>query len=166
MDDKISGAIEVLTAKLEEYLKQASETKKMINSLRQMVGETPLFNDVSVEHVSAGAIRQDQYYGKPLSTVATQYLEYRKQACLADEILKGLEQGGFDFDALGWKEKDRMRALSMSLAKNSKTFHRLPNGSFGLLAWYDKKSIRQRGEKDESETDATAAVEPAKESKP
>jgi hypothetical protein len=63
---------------------------------------------------------------------------------MADEILKGLEEGGFDFEPLGWKEKDRLRSLSISLAKNTAIFHRLPNnGAFGLLAWYPEVAKRK-----------------------
>jgi hypothetical protein len=63
-------------------------------------------------------------------------LERRKQACSPEEILRGLEQGGFDFRALGWKDDDRLRSLSISLAKNNQKFHKLPNGMFGLVTWY------------------------------
>jgi len=162
MNDKLSGAIEVLVEQLGQQMQQVAETKKMINALRQRMGEEPLFADVAVEQVGAGPARADQYYGKPLATAAQEYLERRKQACSADEILKGLEQGGFDFDALGWKE-NRMRSLAMSLAKNTKAFHRLPNGYFGLLSWYDEKTIRRRGqEKVEAEPEPEQGKEPRK----
>ena len=39
--------------------------------------------------------------------------------------------GGFDFDATGWEEKDRLRMLAIALAKNNVKFHKLPNGTVG-----------------------------------
>jgi|SRR5579862_7516284 len=161
MNEKLSGAIEVLLEELNQQMAQIAETKKMINSLRQRMGEDPMFADVTAEQAAGGAVRPDQYYGKALATAAQEYLERRKQACSADDILKGLEQGGFDFEALGWKE-NRMRSLAMSLAKNTRAFHRLPNGSFGLISWYDEKLIRRR---DPEKAEAEPSQDSTKEAK-
>ena len=160
MSDKLQAAIDVLAEQLETQLQEVSETKKMINSLRRRMGQDPLYSDVSVESVGGAASRPDLYYGKPLATAAQMYLEGRKRACEAEEILQGLKAGGFDFDALQWKEKDRLRSLSMSLAKNTKTFQRLPNGSFGLLSWYDANSIRRRGEKADDDAENSSVETP------
>lgn len=165
MSDKLTGAIEELQAHLEQQLQEASDTKKMINALRKRMGLDALYQDVSVEQV--GAIRADQYYGKPLAAAAGEYLERRKQATTAEDIMRGLEQGGFDFDATGWKEKDRLRMLAISLAKNNTKFHKLPNNTFGLLAWYDqavlaKRTKEERGKQAGSvEGEKDAEVEPA-----
>jgi hypothetical protein len=80
-----------------------------------------------------------------------------------------VEQGGFDFDATGWKEKDRLRMLAISLAKNNTKFHKLPNNTFGLLSWYDQAVLAKRtkeergkqngsveGEKDTEPAEASA----------
>ncbi|MGB6483276.1 MAG: hypothetical protein WBE86_07290 [Candidatus Acidiferrales bacterium] len=139
--EKIAGAIEVLQDQLNGLVQQVADQKRMINSLRASIGETPLYNDVVVENVAAGGGRPDEFYGQPLSTCVRVYLERRKQACTALDILAGLQNGGFDFDAAGWKEKDRLRILAVTLAKNTKAFHRLPNGTFGLVSWYDAKTI-------------------------
>ncbi len=163
MSDKLTGAIEELQAHLEQQLQEASDTKKTINALRKRMGLDPLYTDVSVEQV--GAVRPDQYYGKPLATAAQEYLERRKQACPAEEIMRGLADGGFDFDATGWKEKDLLRMLAISLAKNNTKFHKLPNNTFGLLAWYDqavlakrtKEERKQNGSAEKDDSEATAA---------
>ena len=47
------------------------------------------------------------------------YLERRRQAVPAEEIMRGLEQGSFDFDAQGWAKEDRLRLLALSLSKNT-----------------------------------------------
>jgi hypothetical protein len=144
MGNRLSGAIEELEEHLAAQLDEVAETKKMINALSKRMGEEPRYPDVSVEQT--GMVRPDQYYGRPLATAASEYLERRKRACKAEEILQGLLDGGFDFDALDWKEKDRLRLLSSSMAKNNTKFHRLPNGTFGLLAWYDQAAIKQKRE--------------------
>lgn len=156
MSDKLAAAIEELQAHLEHQLQEAADTKKMINALRKRMGLDALYQDVAVEQV--GAIRPDQYYGKPLAAAAGEYLERRKQACPAEEIMKGLEQGGFDFDATGWKQKDQLRMLAISLAKNNTKFHKLPNNTFGLLAWYDQAVLNKKPK----EAKQNGSVEPVK----
>ncbi len=162
MSEKLEAAISELKEHLDQQLQEAADTKKMINALRKRMGLDPLYADVAVEQV--GAIRPDQFYGKPLAAAAGEYLERRKQACQAEEIMRGLEQGGFDFDATGWKEKDRLRMLALSLAKNNTKFHKLPNGTYGLLAWYDQAVLAKRTKEEKKQNgseDAVAAEEPA-----
>ena len=144
MKEKLNAAIEVLIDQLQTQLEEVRETKKMINALRKRMGEEPMFSDI--EESGTAVTRPDLFYGKPLATAVQEYLEIRKRACTAEEILAGLEQGGFDFRALEWKEKDRLRSLAISLAKNTKAFHKLPNNSFGLISWYDQ-AILKRSEK-------------------
>jgi hypothetical protein len=151
MKDKLSPAVDALLEKLTEQQRAVSETKRMINALRGMIGEEPLFADVQPENVLAGPTRRDQYYGKGLATAAEEYLKRRSQACDAEEIQRGLAAGGFDFAATGWKEKDWLRMLAISLAKNTQKFHKLPNNTFGLLEWYPAVANR-RSEKAEKLT--------------
>jgi len=142
MDDRISAAIEVLVEQLTDQEKRVSDTKRTINSLLQSMGEPPAYDDV--DSVSSSLkMRRDEFYGKPFATAAQMYLQRRKQACTADEIMKGLEQGGFDFRVTEWKEKDRLRSLAISLAKNNKVFHKLPNNTFGLASWYENVVRRE-----------------------
>lgn len=138
MDDRISPAIEALQQRLQQQLLDVSETKKAINMLCKATGQEPMYRDVEPEAVGGGSSRRDRYYGRPLSTVAQEFLEARKEACMPDEIFEGLRAGAFDFKAQGWggNEKDWIRNLSISLAKNTKSFHRLPNGAFGVITWY------------------------------
>lgn len=140
MENELSPAVEVLQRKLDEQLQAVAETKRLINLLLKSMGKPPMYEEVSE---SSGIIRADQFYGKPLATAAQEYLEMRKQACQPEEILRGLGAGGFDFDVMGWKEDDRLRSLSISLAKNVAKFHRLKNGSFGLKTWYDADFLKR-----------------------
>ena len=140
MSDKLQGAVSVLEEQLEELQKEVRETKRMINSLLRKMGKPPQYPDADEKYSST---RPDQYYGKPLATAAREYLAYRNHACTSKEILDGLMEGGFDFRATGWKSNDRHRMLAISLAKNTAMFHRLPNGTFGLLNWYDSNTLKK-----------------------
>jgi hypothetical protein len=126
-----------------------SETKKAINAVCRAMGREPMYRDVLAEHVMGGAVRRDRYYGRPLATVAQEFLESRKEACSPDEIFEGLKSGAFDFRSMNWggSEKDWIRNLSISLAKNTKSFHRLPNGTYGLVAWYSELQNRRDAKK-------------------
>ena len=150
MKAELSPAVEALRNQLREQLAEVDETKKTINALLKRMGEEPEFADVDANQQQpvrpASGARPDQYYGKPFATAAQEYLERRKQACSAEEILRGLEQGGFDFHSLGWKEHDRLRSLAISLAKNNQKFHKLPNNTFGLIVWYPNVAGNRNGE--------------------
>lgn len=140
MNAELSPAVESLRNQLREQEAEATETKKMINALLRRMKEEPEFPEVESGQMQirmSGAVRPDQYYGKPFATAAQEYLDRRKQACTADEIMNALENGGFDFRTLSWKDrKDWPRLTAISLAKNTQKFHKLPNGTFGLLSWY------------------------------
>jgi hypothetical protein len=43
-------------------------------------------------------------------------------------------KGGYHFEAKN--DVNARRGLYISLAKNTTTFHKLPNGNYGLVAWY------------------------------
>ena len=115
----------------------------------------------AIDDPDAGAflrIRPDEDYGKGFATAAGNYMERRKVAVTHDEVLRSLEQGGFDFEAIGWKKENRSRTVAMSLAKNTAIFHRLPNGMFGLRKWY-KEAIEKKKAKTEKENGAEKAAE-------
>ena len=166
MTNSLDAAIDELTDKLQNQMNEISETKRAINVLLRMTGKEPMFPDESPEQVRAALnIDPDQYYGRPLATVVQEYLDNRKkatgkQAIDVSEILKALEQGGFDFKAAGWRENDRLRSLSISLAKNNKVFHRLPNGMFGLLSWYPDVTAKKERNAEKPEATTEADKEP------
>ncbi len=144
MPDELGPAIAALEKKLAEQHRAVLDTKRTINMLLKMGGQNPQYAED--EDASSSSVRADQFYGKGLATSAAEYLAMRKQACQPDEILRALAAGGFDFDLLGWKEHDRLRSFSLSLAKNTGTagrFHRLKNGSFGLRSWYDEDFLKK-----------------------
>lgn len=161
MSDHIRLAIEEIQGQISERQKEISGLKQAVNSLCAVLKVDPLYPDIDQE--IAGVVsptRADAYYGKPLSTAAREYLEFRKQACAPEDILSGLVQGGFDFDAIGWKGEHRLRSLAASLSKNTAIFRRLPNGMFGLRAWYqDAPAVKRKG-KGKADGDADTSTAP------
>lgn len=144
MSDELAPAVNVLQKKLDDQLQAVADTKRTINMLLKMSGQQPLYPETDAER--AGSVRADQYYGKGLATAAAEYLEQRKQACTPDEIMRGLEAGGFDFDLYRWKKDDRLRSFAVSLAKNTGEngkFHRLKNGTIGMRNWYDEEFLKK-----------------------
>lgn len=153
MNDELLPAISVLEKKLEEQLRGVAETKTLINMLLKTMGKPPKFAE---ESSTSGIVRADQFYGKQLATAVADYLEMMgKQARQPSEILQGLRDGGFDFEVMGWKERDELRMLALSLAKNNLKFHKLKNGSFGLKSWYDEDFLKKAGKQ---KADAAAAA--------
>lgn len=132
----ISAAIDVLLDQLHRQQEEVTETKRTVNGLRRRIGEQPMFADAEEPESAPAPMRPDLYYGRPLSPAAQMYLERRGQACPPEEIMKGMAAGGFDFKSMGWRSGDELRSFALTLGKNSKVFHRLPNGTVGLLAWY------------------------------
>lgn len=163
MSDRLSGAVEELEIQLQEQLQEVSNTKKLINSLLKRTGQPPRYPDTSVE--TAGPIRKDVYYGKPLATAVQMVLERMGGAATAADILKALEEGAFDFRPLKWTDAMRLRNLAISMAKNTKAFHKLPNGTFGLISWYDAATInaskQEKAEKAEDKTDEESGASDA-----
>jgi hypothetical protein len=147
MSDKLNAAIEELEEQLAMQMQEVVETKRVINNLRKRIGLPPAYDDVVAEQ--NGNIRPDQFYGKAFATAAQEYLEMRKRACPATEILGGLIRGGFDFRTTNWKEDDRLRSLAISLAKNNLKFHKLPNNTFGLTSWYNLPPKIEAGEEEQ-----------------
>jgi hypothetical protein len=166
MSESLKKAIEEMQAKLQAKLNEAAELKKAINTLCGIMDTPPMYADVEAGSASGaiGPTRPDIYYGKPLATAVKEYLEYRKQAVKPDDILSALVQGGFDFDAIDWTEKGRLRNLAISLSKNTVTFRKLPNGMIGLEAWYEgsvplKRKTRKRAGDETEEPKETGSTE-------
>ena len=159
-DDALQSAVEALLAKLEAQERTVRDTKKTINTLLHHMDKDPMFPEAEEALASrALTVRPDQFYGRPLATVAREVLETRGQAMDAQDIMDILERGGYDLAAQGWKERDRLRAFTITLSKNNAVFHRLPNGSFGLLKWYPE-AVKQR-QNAKAERDSATAGEQA-----
>jgi hypothetical protein len=152
--DAVTKVLSGLEQDLRAQLEAVRETKTMINKLCKMSGMSERYPDAHDRGAEGGeAIRSDQYYGKPLATAVREYLEYRKARHLgpatASEIHRALVGGGYQFDTKD--DLNAKRGLRVSLSKNAVTFHRLPNGSWGLLEWYPEARARRGSKKDANE---------------
>jgi hypothetical protein len=156
MSDHIAKTIAEMMAKVDEAEKEVVQLKQLVNLLCEQNGAMPVYHIEDSPSVAIGAIRSDQFYGQPLATCISTYLEGRKAANLGaasvSEIHDALEKGGYHFET---KSADNAkRNLRISLAKNTAKFHKLPNGRFGLLEWYPQakqpKDAASPNESDES----------------
>jgi hypothetical protein len=159
MSTELQGAINVLVSRVDQKSKELIEMKRMVNQLCREIGQAELYSDADLQDRGSARpnLDPDQYYGKPPVTAAREYLERRGKAVPLDEILDALERGGFDFDAQGWSESQRLRHLGSSLGKNSVMFHRLPNDTWGLVKWYpnvvkERKRARPNGKQEAAST--------------
>lgn len=177
MDNAFAPAIAALQAELADLDRKSRELKGTINVLCKHAGQPELYSNLQSDTgaTTVAGIKADTFYGKTIATAAREYLEMRKATNLGPatprEIYEALIEGGYQFEA---KSKDiAMVGLRSNLRKNSKTFHRLPNGQYGLLSWYPnakaaKPSAAGNGDDDadsgEAETKSAADTKPAAES--
>lgn len=159
MSDQIRAGIDGMVAAIEQQLAQVQALKMSVNVMCRQIGEEPRYPDAdNAAPGGGGVLRADQFYGKALATAVREYLERIKRAAGTEEIVKALEQGGYDFNEQGWKKGHRPRILAIALVKNSVTFRRLPNGMFGMESWYEPRTKKAKGGEPEI-TDADEALE-------
>ena len=134
---------------------EVSSLKKLINQLCDKAGMDHLYSGAEAESASKSSVlRSDQFYGQPLATAVRAILEMRKAAgkgaATVNEIHAALKEGGFNFNT---KDDDNAkRNLRISLTKNATTFHRLPQGEWGMLEWYPN------AKQPKDDTDGTSSV--------
>lgn len=132
-------SIAALTERLREQEARVAELKKAINAICLADERPPLYQDVEVaEHRGLESVRPDEFYGQALNGSAKRVLDMRNAAGLGAatvrEIYDVLLEGGYDFQTRN--AKNAMDGLRISLSKSSHTFHKLPNGRYGLNDWY------------------------------
>jgi hypothetical protein len=172
MTKTLDQAIEEMVTDIGKLETDIRDKKKTVNTLCGVAGREAMYTLDTPEEAVPSRIRPDQFYGQPLASAVRTILEMRKQqnlgAAQVGEIYEGLTKGGYQFQT---KNEEVARAsLRNSLAKNTVTFHKLPNGRFGLLSWYPNAkpsksaangaSIATERAEDETETatEETAAV--------
>jgi hypothetical protein len=154
MREEFKPAIDTLLLDLADQEKQVMDTKLVINRLCSRAGIDPLFPDAAAATSSAGvgSIRPDSFYGKVLNTAAREYLEMRKAANLGPatprEVYEALVKGGYAPDTKD--ETNAIIGVRATLRKNSSVFHRLPNGTYGLLSWYPNAKPQRDDDADEA----------------
>ena len=132
------------------------EKKRMANHLSGMAGGADIYEIQKASSGTAMPTNGDEYYGMPAMTAIRSVLEARKAAGLGpamlSEIFDTLVAGGYQFEAAS--DSNAKNSLRVTLAKRSSTFHRLPNGKYGLLKWYGKIKGGKKGLKPEADDDA------------
>jgi hypothetical protein len=158
MSEHVLKTIELFQAEIREAEAQLADKRKLVNQLCPRAGIAPLYPDAEAPGIVTG-IRSDEFYGKPLATAVREVLQKRKAANLGAaavaEIYDSLKQGGFHFQAK--TEEYAKRGLYQSLTKNSATFHKLPNGKYGLLEWYS--SVREQRPRNGAVADVDDEIE-------
>jgi len=172
MTKTLDQAIDELVATITALEGSIRDKKKTVNTLCGVAGREELYTLDAPEEAVPNRIRADQFYGQPLASAVRTILEMRRQqnlgAATVNEIFEALTAGGYTFNT---KTDDVGRAsLRNSLSKNTVTFHKLPNGRFGMLSWYpnakpSKAATAGNGavEEGEEEEIETATEEPAAE---
>jgi hypothetical protein len=145
MNDHVMKTVALVQSQIRDLERELTEKKKMANSLCELAGEPQIYPSIEPTSEGSLAIRADEFYGKALATAVRKILEKRAQAGLGaatvSEIHDALVTGGFRFDAKS--AANAKRSLRISLTKNSATFHKLPNGTYGLLEWYPNAKERE-----------------------
>jgi hypothetical protein len=143
MSKTLDEAIEELVADISRLDTEMRKKKETVNTLCAVNHRPPLYKADDTESSTLIRIRPDLFYGQALATAVRTILEMRRQqdmgAASINEIYDTLTNGGYQFQT---KTEDVAKAsLRSSLSKNNLTFHKLPNGRFGLLSWYP--NVRQ-----------------------
>ncbi|GMO87153.1 hypothetical protein [Bradyrhizobium ottawaense] len=149
MSNPFQPAIEELEKELNEIERQRTALISTINLLRGKAGMPPRqeASENGGQTASGGggqhaavAIRHDTFFGKRMATAARTYLEMRRAAeggtspATPRDIFDALKKGGFVFET----KDDGVAIISLRnmLRKNTVVFQKLPNGTYGLAAWY------------------------------
>ena len=146
MSDHIDKTIADFQKKLAEKEDEAKQIKVAINQMCAVAGRSPIYSDSELQVKSqVAATNSDEFVGIPMATAARRALEIRKASnqdppATVRELYESLIGGGFLFDTKN--EANAMRALRISLSKNTPVFYKLPTGKFGLVSWYGDKIKR------------------------
>jgi len=138
MNDDIVNTIEVLVAKVRGKEDEANKLKHLVNELCSEACVAIRYPNVAQNGGVSLAIRADHFYGQTLTAAIRNYLEHRKASGLGAatvvEIFRAIRDGGYKFESRS--EQNKQISVGNALRKTSSIFHRLPNGQYGLLAWY------------------------------
>jgi hypothetical protein len=156
MSKTVDQVISELAAEITADEASLRKKKETVNTLCGVVGRPPAYALESSATALPTQIRSDQFYGQPLAASVRTILDMRRAqnlgAATNREIFDSLTAGGYEFDT---KNDDiAQKSLRNSLAKNTALFHKLPNGQFGLSAWYPNAK-KQRTRLVLEEEDAT-----------
>lgn len=160
MSDHFEKTIDAVIEQVNELEREIARKKLMVNDLCELAGRSVVYATADVPSSKGlASLTPDAFYGKKLATAVREVLERRKAAgsgaATATEIYDALVQGGYHFETKN--DENAKRGLYQSLTKNSSTFHKLPNGTYGLREWYP--AIRTRSAAGQQESSVAVADE-------
>ena len=147
MASELDPAIATLERRREEALKGVGELEKTINFLLKESGQPPRYSEAAVTGSSKiTTISDDTFYGQKQTPAMRSYLEMRRAQGLGPatsrEIYEAIKSGGYVFEAR--EEETALVGMRALLRTQPNVFHRLPQGTWGLTAWYpDAKKPRE-----------------------
>ena len=154
MGKDFGEAIAALEAERQKQLAQVEGTESAINSLLALSGRPEKYKPRGPSSQAHTEIQSDTFYGRPLATCVREYLGMRKAAgngaASVADIHQALVAGGYEFNTKN--DENAKRSLRISLTKNT-IFHKLPNGQYGMLAWYPNAKSSKAAADDEAEAD-------------
>ena len=167
-DERYAAALEAALEEVEQKASELAAAQRFANSMALKAGVDQPFANVEIQTpTSAASIKSDQFanFGFP-SEAGRAFLAFRGQAKGAadlDTIFEALQKGGF---AWGSSKNDPKGGLRIALGKDAQV-HKLPNGSYGLKAWYphakkpvDKKKNAGSSAAAEDDTNDDVAPDP------
>jgi hypothetical protein len=145
--------------KMNEFRGAADAFRASINTLCEQAGLPPRYPDgggggsapeskasatsAASAAASLSSIASDRFHGKRQATAVREYLEMRRAANLGPgkprEIYGALKRGGYQFTAKD--DETALVGLRTTMRKNSVTFYKLPDGAYGLRAWYPHTKV-------------------------
>ncbi len=143
MDSVYNPAIDALKKRLEETERKAAEIRNAINMLCEEAGIPAAYSQSSTGAQDRSSpipsqIGNDTFYGKKQQTAIREYLGMRKAQGLGPatprEVYDALVAGGYKFEAKN--AETALIGIRALLRKRYLTFHKLPNGTYGLTSWY------------------------------
>ena len=162
MSEHLKQTIADLEAQLAQKLAEVAKTRDTINRVSELAGLPIPYPQVAEPERASGPMRPDQFYGQQLHRAMRSFLEKRQHQgpATVNEIHSALVAGGYQFEVAN--DENAKRIIRITLTKNSGVFHKLPNGSYGLLGWYPnvKKSSKKNADA-ETETSADDEEEKA-----
>jgi hypothetical protein len=160
MPSELDPAIATFERRREEALAVVADCERTVNTLCREAGYPPRYTEATTS-TKVTQISDDTFYGQKQTPAMRMYLDMRKAQGLgpatAREIYEAIKSGGYVFEA---KDAETalvgMRAL---LRTQPNVFHRLPQGTWGLTAWYpDAKKPKEEPKPKKKKTTAKRAV--------
>lgn len=144
-EHELMPAITLMEQKVADAERKLNGLISALNVLREEAGMPPRPTGGGGGGGSSGGaervitqIKPDTFFGQKQQTAMRAYLEMRKTQGLGPakprEIYDALAAGGYQFEAKD--VETALVGLRALLRKRSETFIKLPNGAYGLVAWY------------------------------